>query len=159
MNTTEMYTREERHFVYTSLLEMMQEDRYFETSICAYLALYLAQGYWISYLPELYKYKPEGLKDYVPYTTQDEAGFNQRIEWIKQAIEDTKPQQLNMEEITIYKFQLETIIEALRLSSIALGCDKHETCLDRQVVQARRYADNALKGDKDKEVRYGSKLH
>lgn len=67
-------------------------------------------------------------------------------------------QQPIMEEITIYKFQLETIIDALRMTSNALGCDKQETCLDRHVIQAKRYADNALKGDKDKEVRYGSKL-
>ena len=158
MDTTEMYTKEERHFVYTSVLEMMQEDRDFTKCICTYIALHLAQNYWMSWLPELYKYKPEGLRDNVPYTTKDEVGFNQRIEWLKQAVEDTKIQQLDMEEITIYKFQLETIIDALRMTSNALGCDKQETCLDRHVVQAKRYADNALKGDKDKEVRYGSKL-
>ena len=41
-----------------------------------------------------------------------------------------------MEEITIYKFQLEVIIEALRLTSNIHECSKGETCFDRQVRQA-----------------------
>ena len=48
-----------------------------------------------------------------------------------------------MEEITIYKFQLEAIYR------------DWETCHDRMVVQAEKYAENALKGEKDKVVRYG----
>ena len=59
-----------------------------------------------------------------------------------------------MEEITIYKFQLEVIIEALRLTSNIHECSKGETCFDRQVRQAYEYAKNALKGDKNVEVSY-----
>ena len=61
-----------------------------------------------------------------------------------------------MEEIIIYKFQLETISEALRLAIRTLESQKQETCLDRQLIQAKRYSDNALKGEKDKQVKYGS---
>lgn len=59
-----------------------------------------------------------------------------------------------MEEITIYKFQLETIIEALRLTSKLHRSNKGETCYDRQVRQAYEFAKNALNGMKDTEVRY-----
>lgn len=59
-----------------------------------------------------------------------------------------------MEEITIYKFQLETIIEALRITSNIHDSSKGLTCHDRQVRQAYEYAKNALKGDKDVTVRY-----
>jgi len=59
-----------------------------------------------------------------------------------------------MEEITIYKFQLETIIEALRITSNIHNCSKGETCHDRQVRQALAYAKNALAGDKNHEVSY-----
>jgi hypothetical protein len=63
-----------------------------------------------------------------------------------------------MEEITIYKFQLKTIAEALRVAINALESQKQETCLDRQLVQANQYAKNALNGEKDKSVKYGSRL-
>lgn len=59
-----------------------------------------------------------------------------------------------MEEITIYKFQLETIIDALRITSIIHDSSKGATCHDRQVRQALQYAKNALKGEKDTEVIY-----
>ncbi len=60
-----------------------------------------------------------------------------------------------MEEITIYKFQLESIKEALRVTANIHNSRKtKETCHDRMVVQAEQYAENALKGEKDKEVRY-----
>ncbi len=59
-----------------------------------------------------------------------------------------------MEEITIYKFQLETIIEALRLTSNLHRSSKGETCYDRQVRQAYEFAKNALNGMKDTEVPY-----
>lgn len=59
-----------------------------------------------------------------------------------------------MEEVTIYKFQLEAIKEALRLTSNIHGCEKGETCFDRQVRQSKKYAENALEGKKDEEVRY-----
>ena len=61
-----------------------------------------------------------------------------------------------MEEITIYKFQLEAIKEALRVTANIHNSRKTlETCYDRMVVQAEKYAENALKGEKDKVVRYG----
>ena len=61
-----------------------------------------------------------------------------------------------MEEITIYKFQLETINEALRLTKriYVTGKDTPETCYDRQVKQAKLYAENALNGEIDKRVPY-----
>ena len=63
-----------------------------------------------------------------------------------------------MEEITIYKFQLEAIKEALRVTAnIHDSRNKRkegETCHDRMVRQAEKYAENALKGEKDIEVRY-----
>ena len=59
-----------------------------------------------------------------------------------------------MEEITIYKFQLEQIIEALRLTNNLHGCSKGETCFDRQVRQAYEYAKNALNGDKHILINY-----
>ena len=50
-----------------------------------------------------------------------------------------------MEEITIYKFQLEVIKEALRITANIHGSrKKKETCHDRMVVQAEKYAENAL---------------
>lgn len=61
-----------------------------------------------------------------------------------------------MEEITIYKFQLEAIKEALRVTANIHNSRKTlETCHDRMVVQAEKYTENALKGEKDKVVRYG----
>lgn len=59
-----------------------------------------------------------------------------------------------MEEIIIYKFQLEVIEEALRVTANTYDCREKTTCLDRMVTQAEQYAENALKGEKDKEVRY-----
>ena len=59
-----------------------------------------------------------------------------------------------MEEITIYKFQLETIIKALRITSNIHESSKGKTCHDRQVRQALEFAKNALKGEKNVTVRY-----
>lgn len=59
-----------------------------------------------------------------------------------------------MEEVTIYKFQLEAIKEALRVTANAYDCRNKETCLDRMVTQAEKYAENALKGEKDTVVPY-----
>lgn len=59
-----------------------------------------------------------------------------------------------MEQITIYKFQLETIIEALRITSNIHKSSEGKTCHDRQVRQSYQYAVNALNGEKDKEVPY-----
>lgn len=59
-----------------------------------------------------------------------------------------------MKEITIYEFQLETILEALRITSNIHGSHKGKTCHDRQVRQAYQYAKNALEGKKDIQVNY-----
>ena len=59
-----------------------------------------------------------------------------------------------MEETTIYKFQLETILDALRLTANLHNSREGKTCFDRQVRQAEQYAKNALEGKKDVEVRY-----
>ena len=59
-----------------------------------------------------------------------------------------------MEKVTIYKFQLEQILEALRITSNIHNCSEGKTCFDRQVRQAYEYAKNALKGDKNVEVSY-----
>lgn len=64
-----------------------------------------------------------------------------------------------MEEITIYKFQLENIVEALRITSNIHKCSKLETSHDRQVRSALLYAKNALTGDKDIEVNYMTGLN
>lgn len=57
-----------------------------------------------------------------------------------------------MEEITIYKFQLEEIQDALRMAYDLHDCGQGKTCFARTVSQARKYAQNALKGEKDKFV-------
>lgn len=59
-----------------------------------------------------------------------------------------------MEEIVIYKFQLEEIIEALRMTSNLHDSQKGETCFDRTIRQAKKYAENALEGKKDERVKY-----
>ena len=59
-----------------------------------------------------------------------------------------------MEEITIYKFQLKSIIEALRITSNMNNSSAGKTCYDRQVREALSFATNALEGNKDTEVRY-----
>lgn len=59
-----------------------------------------------------------------------------------------------MEEIIIYKFQLETIVETLRITSNIHESTKGETCYDRQVRQAYEYAKNAIKNEKDTIVKY-----
>ena len=59
-----------------------------------------------------------------------------------------------MEEITIYRFQLETIAEALRITSNVNKSHERRTCHDRMVSQAYKYANNALEGKIDEEVKY-----
>lgn len=57
-----------------------------------------------------------------------------------------------MEEIVIYEFQLETIKNALRLTANIYDCRGKKTCFDREVMQSIAFVDNALSGEKDKEV-------
>lgn len=59
-----------------------------------------------------------------------------------------------MKEITIYKFQLETILEALRITSNIHNSTEGKTCHDRQVRQAYEFAKNALEDNKDETVPY-----
>lgn len=59
-----------------------------------------------------------------------------------------------MEEIIIYKFQLESIIEALRITSNIHNSKEGKTCFDRQVRQAKKYAENAINGKKEEYVKY-----
>lgn len=58
----------------------------------------------------------------------------------------------SMKELTIYKFQLEQIIEALRLTSLLNNCQRKTSCYDRQVVRAMLYAKNVMEGKKEKEI-------
>ena len=63
-----------------------------------------------------------------------------------------------MEEITIYKYQLEAIYDALRITANIHDSrnprKKDQTCHDRQVRQSEEFAKNALKGEYKKEVKY-----
>lgn len=59
-----------------------------------------------------------------------------------------------MEEIVIYKYQLEVILDALRLTANIHNSRNPKTSFDRQVKQAELYAKNALNGEKDKTVKY-----
>jgi hypothetical protein len=59
---------------------------------------------------------------------------------------------MSMEEITIYKFQLEVIIDALRITSNIHNSNQKVTCHDRMVTKAKKYAENALNGEKDNYV-------
>ena len=63
-----------------------------------------------------------------------------------------------MEEITIYKFQLESILEALRVTSNIHNSAKGETAHDRMIRDAYLYAKNALDGKKETEVRFGKNI-
>ncbi len=60
-----------------------------------------------------------------------------------------------MEEVTIYKFQLEAICDALRITSNIHNSSQGRTAHDRSVRDAYLYSKNALQGNKDIEVRHG----
>ena len=57
-----------------------------------------------------------------------------------------------MEEIKIYKFQLENIKEALRITRRLLKTRNKLTSYDRDVEAAVKYVDNALEGNIDERV-------
>ena len=63
-----------------------------------------------------------------------------------------------MEEITIYKFQLESIKEVLRIAANLLDSRRKDktdrTCFDRMLCQAEQYSKNALDGKKDEIALY-----
>ena len=54
-----------------------------------------------------------------------------------------------MKEITIYEFQLDEIIEALRMTANLHGSSSKETAFDRVVMKATAFAKNAKEGNKD----------
>lgn len=49
-----------------------------------------------------------------------------------------------MEKVVLYKYQLEEIQDALRMVMMLRKSIKNETCLDRTVKRAKKYAENAL---------------
>lgn len=61
-----------------------------------------------------------------------------------------------MEKVEIYRFQLEEIIDALRMTANIHGSrnpsKEGQTCHDRTVVKAEKFAKNALEGNIDREV-------
>jgi hypothetical protein len=59
-----------------------------------------------------------------------------------------------MKEVIIYEFQLQTILDALRLTHNLHNSGAGETCFDRQV----RYAQNALDDKRDTMVRFGKNV-
>lgn len=59
-----------------------------------------------------------------------------------------------MEKVELYKFQLEAIRNALRLTANIYECREGITCYDRQVRQAKKYSENALEGKIDETVSY-----
>ena len=62
-----------------------------------------------------------------------------------------------MEKVEIYRFQLESIKDALRMTANihkSRTPKPDQTCFDRTVVQAERYAANALDGKIDERVPY-----
>lgn len=63
-----------------------------------------------------------------------------------------------MEEVIIYRFQLEAIKEALRVTANIHDSRNTkkvgQTCHDRMVKQAETYAENALDGKKELQVKY-----
>lgn len=59
-----------------------------------------------------------------------------------------------MEVIEIYRFQLEAIQEALRITSRIHNSQNGETSFDRQIRQSSEYVNNSLEGNKDKKSKY-----
>jgi hypothetical protein len=58
-----------------------------------------------------------------------------------------------MDELKIYKFQLEQLKDTLRLVANVLDSRKKETCLDRDIMVSIAMVDNALSGEIDKRVK------
>ena len=63
-----------------------------------------------------------------------------------------------MDVVTIYRFQLEDIAEALRVTANTYHMRKRETCLHRMVSKSEVFAKNALDGNKDKVVEYSETI-
>jgi len=55
-----------------------------------------------------------------------------------------------MEEILIYKYQLEAIKDTLRMTANVLKSHSKETCLDRCIMKSIEMVDDTLKKSKTK---------
>jgi len=58
-----------------------------------------------------------------------------------------------MEEVKIYKWQLEAIADVLRLTGNIFDVRDRDSCYARDFRQAEKLAKNALDGNPDKKVR------
>ena len=58
-----------------------------------------------------------------------------------------------MKKIEIYEFQAKAIQDALRIVSRVLNSSTKTTSLDRDIIQAKAYIDNALNGEIDTHVK------
>lgn len=54
------------------------------------------------------------------------------------------PASKGMQKLEIYRFQAESIKDALRIVSNRLNCHTKETCLDRDVMEASEMIQNVL---------------
>lgn len=57
-----------------------------------------------------------------------------------------------MEKVEIYRFQLEAIQDALRITANIHNSKNKESSFDRDVITAKKYAENALDGKIDERV-------
>lgn len=86
----ENLTKRQKHQIYIELLEKVCADPFLKIGMCYYSPVHL------SFLPELYKHKPvdlwvkKGYKSIGYYAPCNKKGWEKRIAWIEQAIEDTK---------------------------------------------------------------------
>jgi hypothetical protein len=59
-----------------------------------------------------------------------------------------------MDEVTIYRYQLDAIQDALRLASNIHDSQRGETCFDRCIRQSKQFAENAQAGEYKRRVNY-----
>lgn len=57
-----------------------------------------------------------------------------------------------MNKLIIYEYQLKEIADALRLAARTLNSQSKETAMDRTIMVAKQYVENALVQNIDKEV-------
>lgn len=57
-------------------------------------------------------------------------------------------------KVEIYEWQLKKIQDALRMASNIHNSSKKITCFDRNITQAKKFAENALEGKIDERVEY-----
>lgn len=75
------------------------------------------------------------------------------IEFDSEHLIQELPKENNMEVVSIYKWQLEDIIDVFRLTANIFKVRDKESCYGRDFRQAELFAKNALNGEKDKQVR------